>query len=169
MTYNIVYSFFHCRGWYERVFVWFPCGPRPPVRSSGSLLGHARRERDGDLVQEPRPDDRRGPVCGNRGVRSGALGGGGAGPARRWGHWNYLENMVNFLNCTTVKPELAVTSIKQPTCLKQPNRRFLNFNVVLIFTSAKQPPALSSCFLCFPCVAAYHRFDCIYDKVWDRV
>ena len=52
----------------------------------------------------------------------------------------------------TVKPELAVTSIKQPTCHKQPNRMFPNF--VLISTSAKQPPALSSHYLCFPWVAA---------------
>ena len=44
----------------------------------------------------------------------------------------------------TVKPELAVTFIKQPTCLKQIYRMFLNFNFVLIFTTAK------------------HRFDCIY-------
>jgi len=44
----------------------------------------------------------------------------------------------------TVKPELAVTVIKQPTCPKQPYRMFPNFNFVLIFTSAKQPPALSS-------------------------
>ena len=32
----------------------------------------------------------------------------------------------------TVKPELVVTSIKQPTCLKQPYRMFPNFNFVLI-------------------------------------
>ena len=54
----------------------------------------------------------------------------------------------------TVKPVLAVTSIKQPTCLKQPNKMFPNVKFVLIFTSVKQPPALSSHFLCFPCVAA---------------
>ena len=54
----------------------------------------------------------------------------------------------------TVKPVLAVTSTKQPTCLKQPNRMFPNFNFVLIFTSTKQPPALSSHFLCFALVAA---------------
>ena len=44
----------------------------------------------------------------------------------------------------TVKPVLAVTSIKQPTCLEQPNKMFPNVNFVLIFTSVKQPPALSS-------------------------
>jgi len=50
----------------------------------------------------------------------------------------------------TVKPELAVTSIKQPTCLKQPNRMFPNYNYVLIFTSIKQPTALSSHFFVLP-------------------
>jgi len=54
----------------------------------------------------------------------------------------------------TVKPVLAVTFIKQLTCLKQPNKMFPNVKVVLIFTSVKQPPALSSPFLGFPCVAA---------------
>jgi len=47
----------------------------------------------------------------------------------------------------TVKPVLAVTSMKQPTCLKQPNKMFPNVKFVLIFTSVKQPPALSSHFL----------------------
>jgi len=45
---------------------------------------------------------------------------------------------------------LAVTSIKQPTCLKQPNKMFPDVEFVLKFTSFKQPPALSSHFLCFP-------------------
>jgi len=31
-------------------------------------------------------------------------------------------------NINTVKPELAVTFIKQPTCLKQPHQMFPNFN-----------------------------------------
>jgi len=39
---------------------------------------------------------------------------------------------------------------------------FLNDNFVLIFTSIKQPPALSDHLLCFPCVAAEHRFDCTF-------
>ena len=59
-----------------------------------------------------------------------------------------------YIEINTIKPELAVTSIKQPTCLKQPNKMFPNINFVLIFTSVRQPPALSSHFLCFPCVAA---------------
>jgi len=42
---------------------------------------------------------------------------------------------------STVKPELTVTSIKQPTCRSQSDM-FLNFNYVLKFTSSKQPPAL---------------------------
>jgi len=54
----------------------------------------------------------------------------------------------------TVQPVLAVTSIKQPTCLKQPNKMFPNVKFVLIFTSVQQPPALGSHFLCLPCVAA---------------
>jgi len=49
----------------------------------------------------------------------------------------------NGMTCT-VKPVLAVTSIKQPTCLKQPNTMFPIVKFVLIFTSVKQPPALSS-------------------------
>jgi len=62
---------------------------------------------------------------------------------------------VKFLqNYYTVKPVLAVTSIKQPTCLKQPYTMFPNFNFVLIFTPIKQPPALRGHFLCFPWVAA---------------
>ena len=68
-----------------------------------------------------------------------------------------LKSMQTVLKMTyfthTVKPELAVTFIKQPTCLKQPYRMFPNFLFVLIVTSAKQPPALSSHFLCFPWVA----------------
>ena len=50
----------------------------------------------------------------------------------------------------TVTPVLAVTSIKQPTCLKQPNKMFQNVNFVLMFTSVKQPPALSSRFFVLP-------------------
>ena len=45
----------------------------------------------------------------------------------------------------TVKPVLAVTFIKQPTCLKQPNKMFPNVKFVLIFTSVKQP--LDTCSL----------------------
>jgi len=62
--------------------------------------------------------------------------------------------LADVVMCNTVKPVLAVTSFKQPTCLKQPNKMFPNVKFVLIFTSVKQPPALSSHFLCFPCVAA---------------
>jgi len=79
------------------------------------------------------------------------------------GHNHWCSDIYKF----TVKPELAVNSIKQPTCLKQPNRMFPSFNCVLIFASAKQPPALSSHFLCFPWMAAYHRFDFNYlRKLW---
>ena len=69
--------------------------------------------------------------------------------------WNLLSVTLGtigkeFTKKNPVKPELAVTSFKQPTCLKQPNKMFPNINFVLIFTSVKQPPALSSHFLCFP-------------------
>jgi len=66
---------------------------------------------------------------------------------------------------STGKPVLAVTSIKQPTWLKQPNKMFQNIDV-LIFTSVEQPPALSSQFLSFLCVAVQHIFDCRYKKVF---
>jgi len=65
-----------------------------------------------------------------------------------------IIEFYKFLPDGTVKPVLAVTSIKQPICLKQPNKMLPNVKFVLIFTSIKQPPALSSHFLCFPCVAA---------------
>jgi len=52
----------------------------------------------------------------------------------------------------TLNPVLAVTSIKQPTYLKQPHKMFPN--VYSYSPMFKQPPALSSLFLCFPCVAA---------------
>jgi len=60
------------------------------------------------------------------------------------------HNISDYLNdLDTVKPVLAVTFIKQPTCLKQPYRMFPNFNFVLIFTSVKQPPALSKLSSCW--------------------
>jgi len=43
----------------------------------------------------------------------------------------------NNYNLITVKPDLAVTFIKQPTCLKQPYWMFPKLSSVLIFTSAK--------------------------------
>ena len=77
-------------------------------------------------------------------------------PLQRYNVHLYVP--ATMLQCSfvlnTVKPELAATFIKQPTCPKQPYRMFLNFNFVLIFPSTKQPPALSSHFLCFPWVAA---------------
>jgi len=66
------------------------------------------------------------------------------------GEWEKLlqaaKSAGTLSNTYTVKPVLAVTSIKQPTCLKQPIKMFPNVNFVLIFTSIKQPPALSSLF-----------------------
>ena len=34
--------------------------------------------------------------------------------------WHYIENLSSPLKVNTVKPVLVVTSIKQPTCIKQP-------------------------------------------------
>ena len=77
------------------------------------------------------------------------------------GHFCILS--ANLTDLNTVKPVLAITSVKQPTCLKQPIKMFPNVHFVLIVTSIKQPPALSRHFLCFPCVAAKHRFDCKFN------
>ena len=60
-----------------------------------------------------------------------------------------------------VRPVLAVTSIKQPTCLKQPMKMFPNVNFVLVFTSSKQPPALSSHFCAFLEWLLNTGFECI--------
>jgi len=86
-----------------------------------------------------------------------------------WSPWRdrIITNIIMVMSAIifytircTVKTELAVTSIRKPTYIKQPNRMFPNFISVLIFISVKQPPAFSSHFLCFTRVAAKHRFDC---------
>jgi len=46
------------------------------------------------------------------------------------------EVMLILQRVNTVKPELAVTFIRQLMCFKQPYKMFPNFNFVLIFTSA---------------------------------
>jgi len=48
-----------------------------------------------------------------------------------WLLLQFFNNQKNQENKDTVKPELAVTFIKQPTCIKQPNRMFPNLNFVL--------------------------------------
>ena len=50
--------------------------------------------------------------------------------ARYCRNWYWKVCILN-----TFKPVLAITSIKQPTCLKQPNKMFPNVIFVLIFTS----------------------------------
>jgi len=85
-------------------------------------------------------------------LQSGDWGSPGGWEDDGWGDTSGESNEITFLS--TVKPVLVVTSIKQPTCLKQPHKMFPNVKFVLIFTSVKQSPALSSHFLCIHCVAA---------------
>ena len=54
----------------------------------------------------------------------------------------------------TVKPVLVVTSIKQPTCIKQPEERCPKIHILIYLNCIKQPPAFSSHILSFPWVAA---------------
>ena len=54
----------------------------------------------------------------------------------------------------TVKPVLVVTSIKQPTCIKQPEESCPKIHIPIYLNCIKQPPAFSSHFLSFPWVAA---------------
>ena len=50
--------------------------------------------------------------------------------------WLYVHHLIFFIQDISsnflqyIKPELEVTSIKQPTCLKQPNKMFPNVNYV---------------------------------------
>ena len=80
--------------------------------------------------------------------------------SERRGLRTWITNKYNdrILDLNTDQPELAVTFIKQPACLKQPYSMFPNFNSVLIFTSAKQPPVLSSHFLCLPLVDLNNKY-----------
>ena len=54
----------------------------------------------------------------------------------------------------TVKPVLVVTSIKQPTCIKQPEESCPKIHIPIYLNCIKQPPAFSSHILSFPWVAA---------------
>ena len=54
----------------------------------------------------------------------------------------------------TVKPVLVVTSIKQPTCIKQPEESCPKIHILIYLNCIKQPPAFSSHILSFPWVAA---------------
>ena len=57
-------------------------------------------------------------------------------------------------NTNTVKPVLVVTSIKQPTCIKQPEESCPKIHIPIYLNCIKQPPAFSSQILSFPWVAA---------------
>ena len=64
-------------------------------------------------------------------------------------HFFSLRNKKN-----TVKPVLVVTSIKQPTCIKQPEGSCPKIHILIYLNCIKQPPAFSSHILSFPWVAA---------------
>ena len=69
---------------------------------------------------------------------------------------NFYQKPVS----STVKPVLVVTSIKQPTCIKQPEESCPKIHRLTYLNCIKQPPAFSSHILSFPWVAAQDRFDC---------
>ena len=58
-----------------------------------------------------------------------------------------------YFTCT-VKPVLVVTSIKQPTCIKQPEESCPKICRLTYLNCIKQPPAFNSHILSFPWVAA---------------
>ena len=66
----------------------------------------------------------------------------------------YLVQIKKPTESTTVKPVLVVTSIKQPTCIKQPEESCPKIHIPIYLNCIKQPPAFSSHFLSFPWVAA---------------
>ena len=55
---------------------------------------------------------------------------------------------------STVKPVLVVTSIKQPTCIKQPEKSCPKIHIPIYLNCIEQPPAFSSHILSFPWAAA---------------
>ena len=59
-----------------------------------------------------------------------------------------------FPYISTVKPVLVVTSIKQPTCIKQPEESRPEIHRLIYLNCIKQPPAFSSHILSFPWAAA---------------
>ena len=60
--------------------------------------------------------------------------------------WAFSQN--------TVKPVLVVTSIKQPTCIKQPEESCPKVHRLIYLNCIKQLPAFGSHILSFPWVAA---------------
>ena len=69
----------------------------------------------------------------------------------------YLPFLPRQIICglqNTVKPLLVVTSIKQPTCIKQPEEGCPKIHKLIYLNCIKQPPAFSNHILSFPWVAA---------------
>ena len=60
---------------------------------------------------------------------------------------------ISSVSSYTVKPVLVVTSIKQPTCIKQPEESCPKIHRLLYLNCIKQPPAFSSHILSIPWVA----------------
>ena len=75
--------------------------------------------------------------------------------------WYFHKQYFQKIKSNTVKPVLVVTSIKQPTCIKQPEESCPKIHRLIYLKCIKQPPAFSSHILSFPWVAASDRFDCI--------
>ena len=67
--------------------------------------------------------------------------------------WPQIQPM-KIPGWSTVKPVLVVTSIKQPTCIKQPEESCPKIHRHIYLNCIKQPPAFSSHILSFPWVAA---------------
>ena len=65
-----------------------------------------------------------------------------------------MPRYVVSLYINTVKLVLVVTSIKQPTCIKQPEEGCPKIHELIYLNCIKQPPAFSSHILSFPWVAA---------------
>ena len=77
------------------------------------------------------------------------------GQAYSWEHglFTLLTQMATMDSCIikyTVKPVLVVTSIKQPTCIKQPEESCPKIHRLIYLNCIKQPPAFSSHILSFP-------------------
>ena len=68
------------------------------------------------------------------------------------GFIGYTCQKVRFLpsQTYTVKPVLVVTSIKQPTCIKEPEESCPKIHIPTYLNCIKQPPAFSSQILSFP-------------------
>ena len=70
----------------------------------------------------------------------------------------FREPLSHHENIPTVKPVLVVTSIKQPTCIKQPEESCPKIQRHIYLNCIKQPPAFSSHILSFPWVGNFQFF-----------